>query len=86
MSLNISKICFNITYQNYNVIWLFTISVSIPLAPLFSHGDLKWKSVKTENKEHKITLTSLKDKNSLKLSLQFIICQTHYIDTFKCAL
>ena len=49
MSLNISEICFNVIYPNYNVIWLFTISVS---TPIFSQEDFKWKSVKTENKEH----------------------------------
>ena len=31
MSLNISEICFNIVYPNYNVIQLFTKSVSTPL-------------------------------------------------------
>ena len=43
MSLNISEICFNVVYPNYNVIQLFTKSVSTPLF---------LKSVKSENKEH----------------------------------
>ena len=60
MSLNISEICFNVINPNYNVIQLFTISVSTPLFFLKSR----------KQRTHKFAPISLKNKHfSLKLSL-----------------